>query len=310
MEKKNAPAAVAPEPVASEPIASEPVASEPVATEPVASEAIATEPVASEPVAAEPVASEGGASKHDASVNWASLMADGQLHKIGDCLLANEEYVDTYSALRQVCRSWRSGLPEPDVHLHEWIMVEHALPRATEFTFLHLRTSRYVTIDLTKVHARYYFVGFCRGIIVLAQNNQPHKIRLLNPLTKTLNTMFEAQMPSVILESVAVIKSPTMVFVSTDYPAEIAWVDESTPTKGIDEDWGEGRFSIEHHSLRCITPFNGELYAIAVNNFEFGKLVCTNNVQLEQRASTVNMETLFSFPELGNDKFYLVKSDA
>jgi hypothetical protein len=51
------------------------------------------------------------------------------------------------------------------------------------------------------------------------------------------------------------------------------------------------------------------LYAIAVNNFEFGKLVCTNNVQLEQCASTVNMETLFSFSELGNDKFYLVESD-
>jgi hypothetical protein len=47
-----------------------------------------------------------------------------------------------------------------------------------------------------------------------------------------------------------------------------------------------------------------------VNNFEVGTLVCTNNVQLEQRVSTVNMETLFSFPELGNDsKFYLVKSD-
>jgi hypothetical protein len=122
--------------------------------------------------------------------------------------------------------------------------------------------------------------------------------------------MFEAQMPSVIVESVAVMKSLTMVFVSTGYPVEIAWVDESTPTKGIDEDWREGRFSIEHHSLRCITPFNGELYAIAVNNFEFRKLVCTNNVQLEQCASTVNMETLFSFPELENDsKFYLVKSD-
>jgi hypothetical protein len=121
--------------------------------------------------------------------------------------------------------------------------------------------------------------------------------------------MFEAQMPSVIVESVAVMKSPTMVFVSTGYPMEIAWVDESTPTKGIDEDWEEERFSIEHHSLCCITPFNGELYAIAVNNFEFGKLVCTNNVQLEQHASTANMETLYSFPELGSNKFYLVKSD-
>jgi hypothetical protein len=161
----------------------------------------------------------------------------------------------------------------------------------------------------SSIYFRYYFVGFCRGVIVFAQKNQPHKIRLLNPLTKTLNTMFEAQMLSVIMESVAVMKSPTMVFVSTDYPAEIAWVDESTPTKGIDEDWGEGRFSIKHHSLHCITPFNGKLYAIAVNNFEFRKLVCTNNVQLEQCASTVNMETLFSFPELGNDKFYLVKSD-
>jgi hypothetical protein len=161
----------------------------------------------------------------------------------------------------------------------------------------------------SSIYFRYYFVGFCRGVIVLAQKNQPHKIRLLNPLTKTLNTMFEAHMPNVILKSVAVMKSPTMVFVSKDYPAEIAWVDESTPTKGIDEDWGEGRFSTEHHSLRCITPFNGELYAIAVNNFEFGKLVCTNNVQLEQRASTVKMDTLFSFPELGNNKFYLVKAD-
>jgi hypothetical protein len=48
---------------------------------------------------------------------------------------------------------------------------------------------------------------------------------------------------------------------------------------------------------------------MAVNNFEFRTLVCTNNLQLEQRASTVNMETLFLVSELGNDKFYLVKSD-
>jgi hypothetical protein len=100
-----------------------------------------------------------------------------------------------------------------------------------------------------------------------------------------------------------------MLFVSTYYPAEIAWVDESTPTKGIDEDWGEGRFTIEHHSMHCITTFNGEFYALAVNNLEFRTLVCTNNVQLEQGASNVNMETLFSFLELGNDKFYLVELD-
>jgi hypothetical protein len=68
MEKKNALAAIAPEPVASEPIASE-------------------------PVAAEAVAFEGDASKRGASVNWASLKGDGPLHKIGDCLLANEECV-------------------------------------------------------------------------------------------------------------------------------------------------------------------------------------------------------------------------
>ena len=88
----------------------------------------------------------------------------------------------------------------------------------------------------SSIYFRYYFIGFCHGFIVLAQKNQPHKIRLLNLLTKTLNTMFEAQMPSVILGSVAVMKSSTMVFISTYYPAKIAWVDESTPTKGIDED--------------------------------------------------------------------------
>jgi hypothetical protein len=58
---------------------------------------------------------------------------------------------------------------------------------------------------------------------------------------------------------------------------EIAWVDESTPTKDIDEDWGEGRFLIEHHSLRCITPFNSEFYAIAVNNFHFQNLEMTSS---------------------------------
>jgi hypothetical protein len=138
MEKKNAPAAVASEPVASAPVASE--------------------PVAAEPVAAERVASEGGASKRGAFVNWASRSADGPLHKIGQCLLANEEYADTYSAMRQVCRNWRSGLPEPDVHLDEWIMLHHALPRVAEFTFLQLGTSRYVTIDLSEVHTRFKFL--------------------------------------------------------------------------------------------------------------------------------------------------------
>jgi hypothetical protein len=122
--------------------------------------------------------------------------------------------------------------------------------------------------------------------------------------------MFEAQMPSMIVESVAVMKSPTMVFICIGYPSKIAWVDESSPTKDIDiEDWGEGRFSIEDDSLRCLTPFNGELYAIAVKIFDFRTLVCTNNVQLQKRVSTINMETLFSFPELGDDKFYLVESD-
>jgi hypothetical protein len=152
MEKKNAPAAVAPEPVASEPIASEVIASEPIAAEHVASEA----------VAAEPVAFEGDASKRGASVNWASLRANGPLHKIGACLLPNEEYMDTYFALWQVCTNWRSNLPEPDVHLHEWIMVEHTFPRAAEFSFLHLRTSRYVTIDLTEVHASFKFLHIYR----------------------------------------------------------------------------------------------------------------------------------------------------
>ena len=160
----------------------------------------------------------------------------------------------------------------------------------------------------SSIYFRYYFVGFCRGVIVLAQKNPPHKIRLLNPLTKASNTMFEAQMPSVFVNSVAVIKSPTMVLVCSHYPNEISWVDESTPTKDIYEDWGDGSFSMENHSLRCITPFNGELYAIAMDNFESGRIVCTN-VQLQQRASTVKMETLISFPQLGNDKFYLVKSD-
>jgi hypothetical protein len=124
----------------------------------------------------------------------------------------------------------------------------------------------------SSIYFRYYFIGFYHGVIVLAQKNQPHKIWLLNPLTKTLDTTFEAQMPSIIVESVAVMKSLTMVFICTGYPMKIAWVDESSPTKDIDEEeWREGRFLIEDHSLCCITPFNGELYAIAVN--EFGTLV-------------------------------------
>jgi hypothetical protein len=48
------------------------------------------------------------------------------------------------------------------MHLHEWIMVEHALPRAAEFSYLNLRTSRYVTINLTEVHARFKFLHIYR----------------------------------------------------------------------------------------------------------------------------------------------------
>jgi len=167
MEKKNAPAAVAFEPIVSEPVASEPVASE-------------------------PVASEGGASKRGASVNWASLKGDGPLHKIGDCLLANEEYVDTYAALRQVCTNWRSDLPEPDVHLHEWIVVEHALPRAAEFSFLNLRTSRYVTIDLTEVHARFKFLYIYRVNLFLFSivNILVLNVIFINSLLDTTSSAF------------------------------------------------------------------------------------------------------------------------
>jgi hypothetical protein len=177
MEKKNVLAAVAPEPIASEPVASEP---------------IAAKPIASEPIAAEPVTSEGGASRRGASVKWASLRADGPLHKIGACLLANEEYVDTYSALRQVCTNWCSDLPKPDVHLHEWIMVEHALPRTTEFSFLHLCTSRYVTIDLTEVHARFKFLHIYRVnlFLFLIMNILVLNVIFINSLLDTTSSAF------------------------------------------------------------------------------------------------------------------------
>jgi hypothetical protein len=186
MEKKNASTAVAPEPVSSEPVAFEPIASEPVASE----------PVTAEPVASEPVASEGGASKRGASVNWASLKGDEPLHKIGNCLLANEEYVDTYSALRQVCTNWRLDLPEPDVHLHEWIMVEHALPRAAEFSFLNLRISRYVTIDLTKVHARFKFLHIYRVNLFLFWDFYFRALRSLVVLSFPQPLNFSSVFPS------------------------------------------------------------------------------------------------------------------
>jgi hypothetical protein len=160
--------------------------------EPVASEPIASEPVASEPVAAEPVAFEGGASKCGTSVKWASVKGDGPIHKIGDCLLANEEYMDTYAALRQVCTNWRSDLPKPDMHLYEWIIVEHTLPRATEFSFLNLRTSRYVTIDLTEVHAWFKFLHIYRVNLILFSivNILVLNVIFINSLLDTTSSAF------------------------------------------------------------------------------------------------------------------------
>ena len=86
-------------------------------------------------------------------------MADGPLGKIADCLLENQEYVDTYAALRQVCSNWRTGLEEPDLHLQNWIMLDHALPGVAEFTFVNLAAGRYVTTDLMDVHRRFTFVN-------------------------------------------------------------------------------------------------------------------------------------------------------
>ncbi|KAK1663099.1 hypothetical protein QYE76_051258 [Lolium multiflorum] len=94
---------------------------------------------------------------------------------------------------------------------------------------------------------RYYFVGFCRGVIVLAQKNPPH------------NVLAQKYPPHKIrlLKSVDVIKSPTMVFVTAHYPSEIGWVDESTPTN-IDEHWGEETFSIKNHCLHvALQSLNG-----------------------------------------------------
>ena len=91
-------------------------------------------------------------------VNWAALMANGPLGNIADYLLENQEYVDSYAALRQVCLNWRRGLEDPDLHLHNWIMLDHNLPRIVEFIYLNLRTGRCVTIDLTEVHGRFKFL--------------------------------------------------------------------------------------------------------------------------------------------------------
>ena len=92
-------------------------------------------------------------------VKWAALMAEGPPGKIADCLLQNQEYVDSYAALRQVCPNWRRGLQEPDLHLENWIMLDHALPRVAEFTFRNLGIGRCVTIDLTEVHRRFKFLN-------------------------------------------------------------------------------------------------------------------------------------------------------
>ncbi|KAK1680272.1 hypothetical protein QYE76_041120 [Lolium multiflorum] len=83
MEKKNAPAAVASEPVAPRP--SPPSRSPPSPSPP---------PVAAELVAAERVAS-GRRIQRGSSVNWASLSADGPLHRIGECFRRAENATPT-----------------------------------------------------------------------------------------------------------------------------------------------------------------------------------------------------------------------
>ena len=139
---------------------------------------------------------------------------------------------------------------------------------------------------------RFYFVGVSRGVIVLAQRVEPYQIRLLNPITHKSNTEFQAHIPSDLLQSVIMTKSPTMVFVCTDYPDHIAWADESTPTGQINESFGEGLYSPPPAMLLdCMTAFRGEVYALLEN----GDILSTN-IQLEQRASTVTMAKIISAP--------------
>src|SRR3954454_5946998 len=88
-------------------------------------------------------------------------MADVPLGKVADCLLENEEYVDTYADLRKLCSNWRT-LEGADLHLHNWIILDHALPRIAEFTFFNLGTGRCVTIDLNEVHESFIFLNIYR----------------------------------------------------------------------------------------------------------------------------------------------------
>src|SRR4051812_37184670 len=110
------------------------------------------------------------------------------------------------------------------------------------------------------------------------------------------------------MASIAVTKSPMMVFVSAHYEYSIAWADEATPTGYFNGVFGEGIYPSSDVHVRCMTPFRGEVYAVQ----DGGDIVSTN-IQVEQRASTVKMARIISGPVFeeicGVYKFYLVESE-
>ncbi|XP_024317215.1 uncharacterized protein LOC112271690 [Brachypodium distachyon] len=160
----------------------------------------------------------------DAANKWAFLPV-GIICTIVNFFLLNED-MDTYMALRGVCRSWRNatagpavdgtmvdGATDPLFMLSKWAMVTQSLRADAGVTLVNLSTGRFLSKRIPLL-LRYFFLGATGGgLLVLGEREPPHLMRVFNPLT---GAMARFNLPVVRSEvaAVAVTPSPLMVFIS------------------------------------------------------------------------------------------------
>ncbi|KAJ1288122.1 hypothetical protein BS78_02G065600 [Paspalum vaginatum] len=190
--------------------------------------------------------------------DWSSSLPSAMAVGVCKCLLADDD-IDCYMAFRSVCHKWRSDTKDHPVQADytdpscfqptKWVLLDR---QDDLITLVNVNTGRFLHKSLHLLR-RYSFVGATGGgLILLAEQEEPHQARLLNPFTGSI-AEFLVPVPREGVRSVVVTLAPLMVFVSTEC-GDIMWADQSS--QRFKRFW-----RTNDSKPTCMASFDGDVHA-------------------------------------------------
>ncbi|KAJ1288117.1 hypothetical protein BS78_02G065200 [Paspalum vaginatum] len=190
--------------------------------------------------------------------DWSSSLPSAIAVGVCKRLLADDD-IDCYMAFRSVCHNWRSNTKhhpvQADYTNQSWFQPTKwaLLDRQDDLiTLVNVNTGRFLRKSLPLL-CRYSFVSATGGgLILLAEQEEPHQARLLNPFTGSI-AKFLVPVQREGVRSVVVTLAPLMVFVSTEC-GDIMWADQSS--QRFKRFW-----RTNDSKPTCMASFDGDVHA-------------------------------------------------